>query len=192
MKDRSDSELVGLVVEADDRAAFGELVERHKRGVFALLHRILGRNEEIEDIAQNIFLAAYRGLKAFRQSAKFSTWLFRITYNHACTALRRYRTKREQMTVPHEEDEKGQLKEYEDTKGLNPESSVLNKQVWAAVDRLPVQSRAVIELYYGRGLSYPEIAESLSLPLGTVKTHLHRARGKLRELLVENPQAAES
>lgn len=184
---RPDEELVKLVAERDDRSAFAELVERHQRGVFSLLHRILGPDDEIEDIAQNVFIAAYRGLRTFRGNARFGTWLYRVTYNQACSALRRRSTKKEKMLVQHPEDETGSPIEFADQGSADPSELLLAKQVWRAVGRLPTQSRAVVELFYGRGMSYPEIAEALDLPVGTVKTHLHRARNHLRELLVEQP-----
>ena len=89
----SDDELIVRVVEKNDREAFGELVDRHKRGVFALLTRLMGRCPEVEDIAQNVFIAAYRGLQAFRGKARFGTWIYRIAYNQACSELRRRRSR---------------------------------------------------------------------------------------------------
>ena len=187
MSQRSDEQLVRLVAERDDRSAFAELVERHQRGVFSLLHRILGRDGEIEDIAQNVFIAAYRGLRSFKGNARFGTWLYRVTYNQACSALRRRNTKKEKMLVQHPEDESGSPIEFADSSPADPNQKLLAEQAWRAVEQLPTQSRAVVELFYGRGMSYPEIAEALELPVGTVKTHLHRARNRLRELLVEEP-----
>jgi RNA polymerase sigma-70 factor (ECF subfamily) len=176
---------VKAVVEYDDREAFAGLVERHKRGVFALLHRFLGNEYEVEDVAQNVFLAVYRGITAFKLEAKFSTWLYRIAYNQACSAIRRMRAKKEEMLVPYARDEEGNIADYEDKEISGPEEQAFKAQVWKAVAALPAQSRAVIELYYGRQFSYPEIAEVLSLPIGTVKTHLFRARAHLRERLTE-------
>lgn len=187
MSQRTDEELVKLVSERDDRSAFAELVERHQRGVFSLLHRILGPDDEIDDIAQNVFIAAYRGLQSFKGDAKFGTWLYRVTYNQACSALRRRGTKKEKMQVQHPEDATGNPIEFADKDAADPNQKLLAEQVWRAVEQLPTQSRAVVELFYGRGMSYPEIAEALDLPVGTVKTHLHRARNRLRELLVEEP-----
>lgn len=191
LNELEDDELVRLVVEEDNRQAFAELVERNKRGVFALVTRLLGPVDEVEDIAQNVFVAAYRGLPAFRQNAKFSTWIFRIAYNQSCSALRRIRSRRN-----HEATESGsrnteRIPEYVDPKATNQEQRVLRGQVWKAVEKLPTQSRAVIELFYGSGLSYPELAEALELPLGTIKTHLHRARAGLREMLVEKRETKE-
>jgi RNA polymerase sigma-70 factor (ECF subfamily) len=180
--ERSDADLVKSVVEADDRAAFAELIARHQRAVFALAYRVLGRQEEVEDVAQNVFLAVYRGLASFKGGSKFSTWLYRVTYNHACSALRRRQTHRE-SPMPVSRDDEEMALDIADTASPDPGQQVLHSQVWDAVKRLPPQARAVIELYHGQGINYPEIADILGVPLGTVKTHLHRARQKLREML---------
>jgi RNA polymerase sigma-70 factor (ECF subfamily) len=183
VKDLRDEELVRLAA-GDDRKAFAELVDRHKEGVFALLYRLLGRSEEVEDIAQNVFIAAYRGLPAFKGRSKFGTWIFRITYNQAVTALRKITARRSrEIPEPRREDDEGKAVEWRDNKSPSPEDGALAHQVWQAVERLPTQLRAVVELHHGRGLSYPEIADILEMPLGTVKTHLHRARSLLRGML---------
>lgn len=184
MKELGDEELVRKVVDEKDRDAFSELIERYKGGVFALLHRLLGPSEEMEDIAQNIFLAAYRGLPMFRGQAKFGTWIYRIAYNQACTALRRIASRRGREEPLDSGEKSAPEPAVPDPGAVNPEEAVLHSEVWRAVQKLPTSLRAVVELHHGRGLRYPEIAEVLSLPLGTVKTHLHRARAQLRELLV--------
>ena len=184
MKDLRDDELVRRAATGDDRKAFAELVDRHKEGVFALLYRLLGRSGEVEDVAQNVFIAAYRGLPAFKGKAKFSTWIYRIAYNQAVTAIRRIASRRSRELQEPERDGDGQRsKEWSDPKGPAQEQGALAGQVWTAVEKLPTSLRAVVELHYGRGFKYPEIAEVLSLPLGTVKTHLHRARAQLRKFL---------
>jgi RNA polymerase sigma-70 factor (ECF subfamily) len=184
VKELRDDELVRRAA-GEDRKAFAELIDRHKEGVFALLYRLLGRSEEVEDVAQNVFLAAYRGLPAFKGHAKFGTWIFRIAYNQAVTALRRTITRRSrELPEPRRNDDDSAPMEWRDTAGPSPEEGALANQVWRAVGRLPTQLRAVVELHHGRGLSYPEIAEVLELPLGTVKTHLHRARALLRGMLI--------
>lgn len=185
MREQTDDELVGLVVSGDDRKAFELLIERHKRGIFALLYRLLGKSGEIEDIAQNVFLAAYRGLRTFQGKAKFSTWVYRIAYNQACSALRKLRTRKLYEDPGSRLDDDGRAEvEFAGDAASDPESETFKKQVWQVVGRLPTQSRAVIELFYRQGLRYPEIAETLEMPLGTVKTHLYRARAQLRTLLL--------
>lgn len=185
LNELAETELVRLVVDEDDRAAFAELIERNKRGVFALITRLLGPIDEVEDIAQNVFIAAYRGLPAFKQNAKFSTWIFRIAYNQSCSALRRIHSRRKKEMPESSGLEVERIPEFVDQNATTQEKKVLHRQVWKAVEKLPTQSRAVIELFYGNGLSYPELADVLELPLGTIKTHLHRAREGLREMLVE-------
>lgn len=191
MKELNDDELVRRAVE-DDRKAFAELVDRHKNGVFALLRRLLGRIDEVEDIAQNVFLAAYRGLPAFKGRAKFGTWIYRIAYNQGCSALRKISSRRAHERQPSQREDEDVRIELPDRKAVNPEEGVLVGQVWGAVDRLPTTLRGIVELHYGRGLSYTEIAEVMELPLGTVKTHLHRARARLRQVLTGGEPAGKS
>jgi len=191
LKELNDDELVRRAVE-DDRKAFAELVDRHKNGVFALLRRLMGRIDEVEDVAQNVFLAAYRGLPSFKGRAKFGTWIYRIAYNQGCSALRKISSRRShERQQPQREDEDVRI-ELPDRKAVNPEEGVLVGQVWGTVDRLPTTLRGIVELHYGRGLSYAEIAEVMELPLGTVKTHLHRARARLRRLLTGGEPAGKS
>jgi RNA polymerase sigma-70 factor (ECF subfamily) len=181
----SDNELVRRAAVEHDRKAFSELVDRHKDGVFALVRRLLGRSDEVEDIAQNVFLAAYRGLAAFKGKAKFSTWVYRIAYNQSCSALRKITSRRaREVHEPPVGDGDRPAKEPRDDSGESPERGALKREVWNAVSELPTSLRAVVELHHGRGLSYPEVAEAMGLPLGTVKTHLHRARARLREMLL--------
>ena len=183
MKEFNDDELARLAAGQDSKA-FAELVDRHKQGVFALLRRLLGRSEEVEDVAQNVFLAAYRGLPSFQGKAKFGTWIFRIAYNQGCSALRRISSRRlREQQEPAWDGEDGPAREPADRAARSPEDGTLAGQIWGMVGRLPTALRAIVELHYGSGLSYPEIAEITDLPLGTVKTHLFRARGKLREML---------
>jgi len=178
-----EKELVRRAAEEDDREAFARLISRYQNGVFGLLHRLLGGTNEVEDVAQNVFLSAYRGLRAFRGQASFGTWIYRIAYNQACSALRRLRSRRAREMPQIQDEENGRQDEPTDSKTPDPEQQTIRKQVWEAVSELPPASQAVVEMYYNQGLKYPQIAEALDLPLGTVKTHLHRARAQLREIL---------
>lgn len=187
----SDQELVRRVVAGDDREAFGELIDRHKRGVFSLLTRLLGRSSEVEDIAQNVFLAVYRGIHAFKGKAQFGTWIYRIAYNQACSELRKRKSIEAREHNVDDDQTEGAERPLPDPRGATQEDEVLREQVWRAVDRLPMSLRAALELHYRLGMRYPEIAEALSLPLGTVKTHLHRAREQLRQVLAGSENRVE-
>ena len=162
--------------------AFGTLVERYDRAVYHLAYRTLRDQEEARDAAQEAFFKAYRSLRTFKPAAKFSTWLFAITYHACCDRLsRRKRYSNEE------------LPERADT-AAGPESQAIANdeatRLRTAIASLPEKYRTVITLYHLQGQQYEEIAQVLGVPMGTVKTHLFRAKEQLRRIL--NDQTAES
>jgi len=159
-----------------DTVAFGQLVAETQGGVYNLAYSILGNHQETQDVTQEIYLRAWRGLPTFRGEARFSTWLYRIALN---TCFNRRRMLRAQLRNV---DNESNLDRLSSPKG-DPVAITVDKEqkaaLWAAVKRLPEKYRLVITLFYQRQLSYQEICEMLSLPLGTVKAHLNRARRAL-------------
>jgi len=155
--------------------AFGELVTRYERAVYHLAVRTLHDRTEAEDATQEAFLKAYRALGSFRPGAKFSTWIFTICYRGCCDRLAR-RKRFSGDELPDRADP---------TAGpeLLAERSDEAARLRAAIDALPEKYRAVITLYHLQGKQYEEIATVLNLPLGTVKTHLFRAKEQLRKVL---------
>lgn len=173
-----DEALVERAGKGDDNAAFAELVRRHQGKVRGLLLRLSGDATLADDLAQEVFLRAYRGLVGFEGRSRFSTWLYRIAYN----VFLNHRTRtREHASLPEGFEARASAPESE----LSPQRYDLRRDLADAVARLPERYRAVVTLYYLQDVSYPEIAEILDLPLGTVKTHLHRAKKLLREHLHE-------
>lgn len=174
-----DRQLVALAQKGDDEA-FALLVARHQRYVYNLAYRLLQNPAEAEDLAQDAFVRAWRGLEHFRNDAKFTTWLYRIVTNLCYTRLANLR--RELLDAS-----------YEDAEPLLPatgpdpaqqvERDELRQQVQLQVSELPAKYRLVVTLFYLQGFSYSEIAETLNLPMGTVKTHLFRARSLLKQRL---------
>jgi len=161
---------------AGARPAFAELVRRHQGKVRGLLLRLCGDRTLADDLAQEVFLRAYRGLCGFEGRASFGTWLYRISYNaylNHSTRVRKY------SALPDGYDSATAAPED----ALSPPRSDLRRDLDGAVAQLPERYRGVVVLYYMQDLSYPEIAEILELPLGTVKTHLHRAKRLLRARL---------
>lgn len=173
------SELVARSQRGDSEA-FGDLVAETQGRVYNLAFSVLGKHEEAQDMTQEIYLRVWRALPNFRGEARFGTWLHRIAIN---TCLNRCRQLRAQLYVVDNEDA---LKRLSDPEG-EPVAVILDKEqkawLWAAVRRLPSKYRLVITLFYQEQLSYKEIAERLSLPLGTVKSHLNRARRALAKSL---------
>ncbi len=156
--------------------AFGILVERYERAVYHLCLRTMRDAEEARDCAQDAFFKAFRSLRTFKPGAKFSTWIFSIAYHACCDRLGR----RKRFTD-------AELPEWADTAPgpgelaeRNDEARVLR----AAIDALPEKYRTVITLYHLQGRQYEDIAQVLDLPMGTVKTHLFRAKEQLRKALV--------
>jgi RNA polymerase sigma-70 factor (ECF subfamily) len=174
--------LEGLVARCQqgDKGAFARLVRETQGNVYNLAFGILHDHEEAQDMVQETYVRVWRALPGFRGDARFSTWLYRITVN-AC--LNRKRQLRAQLHVVDSEETLQSLGNGEP----DPLSATLSEEtrrtIWSAVDRLADKYRLVIVLFYQEQLSYQQIAEMLSLPLGTVKAHLNRAREALARRL---------
>ncbi len=159
-----------------ETAAFAELLRRHQGKVRGLLLRLCGDRTLADDLAQEVFLRAYRGLWGFEGRSSFGTWLYRISYNaylNHSTRVRKW------SSLPTAYDAETAAPDD----ALSPPRADLRRDLEAAVATLPQRYRGVVVLYYLQDLSYPEIAEILDVPLGTVKTHLHRAKRLLRAKL---------
>jgi len=152
--------------------AFDELVLRYQGELYGLAYRMLLNADEARDAVQDAFINAYRALRAFRRQASVRTWLFRITTNQCLDRLR-VRPREQAQELP------------ETPVADHGERIVEQAQVRAALAELPAAYRAVVLLRHFHGLSYREIAVMMQLPVGTVKTHLHRARAQLKDRLVE-------
>ena len=165
--------LVGLACEGD-KPAFAELVRRHQGRVRGLLMRLAQDRVLADDLAQEVFLRAYRGLVGFQRRSAFGTWLYRIAYNvylNNRTRVRRFCELPEDYVAA----------AVAPDGAMSAPRSDLRRDLSAAIETLPERYRAVVVLYYLEEVSYPEIADILAVPLGTVKTHLHRAKKLLRE-----------
>ena len=174
---KSDAELVARVRQGDE-AAFEQLVRRHQRYAFNLAYRVLGDYAEAEDVTQEAFVRAWRGMPGFRGQARFTTWLYRIVYNLCLNRLPRLRRELLQ-SEPLEEVLINPDPCPPDLFETRERSAFLHAQL----DHLPEKYRLVLTLRYLHELSYAEIAAALDVPMGTVKTHLHRARRLLTERL---------
>ena len=155
--------------------AFEELVMRYERAVYNLAVRTLHDPTEAQDAAQEAFFKAYRALRSFRPGAKFSTWIFTICYRACCDRL----AKRKRFSGDELPDRADPSAGPEALAERDDEAV----RVRAAIDALPEKYRMVVTLYHLQGKQYEEIATVLNLPLGTVKTHLFRAKEHLRKAL---------
>ena len=179
----------GLVTQAQEgsREAFGLLVSRYQERVLNLVYRRLDDRELALDVAQEVFLKAYRALPRFRADSKFYTWLFRIAVNESISARRRLvRRKTASLDATNSEGEKSQ--DPPDTRfepGAEVERLDDQAMVRRAIAELDDDLAEVILLRDIDQLSYAEVAETLQMPLGSVKSRLHRARNALKAQLVK-------
>jgi len=175
----TDEQLVDLVCQGETRR-FEELVQRHQDVVYSMALRHTRASGEAEDIAQEVFLRAFRAIGSFRHEAKFSTWLYRIAYNECVDWSRRSRRLRAGAL---ECDENGEIADLRS----NVEEEVLAEADRSAVrmetERLPERYRSVVMLYYYESQSYEHIGEILGIRTKTVETRLYRARRMLRAKL---------
>ena len=178
----TDAQLIARVVLDDDRHAFSELVRRHQSAVRALLRRLTAGNHALaDDLAQETFLLAYRNLRSFRQDAKFSTWLHRIATN-AFFAHHRKRTEEPMGDDADSVAEDGWRDEH--ARGDDhARSATLSIDMERALAALSEAERAAIVHCYHNDLSHEEAAYVLGCPVGTVKTHILRAKRKLKASL---------
>jgi RNA polymerase sigma-70 factor, ECF subfamily len=188
-----DQEIVERVQRGDKRA-FDLLVTKYQRKIFRLLSRLIRDPGEIEDVAQEAFIKAYRALPNFRGESAFYTWLYRIAINTAKNHLVAQGRRAPTST----ETEVEEAENFDDADGLRdvntPDAVMMSRQVGEAVNRaiekLPEDLRTAIVLRELEGLSYEEIAESMGCPIGTVRSRIFRAReaiaSELRPLLDTN------
>lgn len=181
-----DIRLMLRVRDSDDQAAFGELVERFQHRLVGVMNHLLGRTDEAEDLAQEVFLRVYRTRTRYTPKAKFSTWLFTIANNLALNALRDRQRKR---NVPLEVKDSGPMPtaQYEDRRHRAPTHNLAQQElagvVRNALDDLNERQRMAVVLNKFEDMGYAEIAEVMGLTSKAVKSLLSRARGKLREAL---------
>ncbi len=185
----SDQEVV-LIARAGREAAYRELIRRYERPVFALLFRMVRDRELAEDLAQETFIKALNAIESYRPEFKFSSWIFKIANNAAIDHLRR----RELDTLSLDGSPHAETPEQMQATALqigarqeSPLDAVEAKELGGAIEQaiaqLRPEYRSCILLRHVEGRAYEEIADILNLPLGTVKTYIHRARNELRQAL---------
>lgn len=179
-----------LKCQKGDKLAFEQLLDKYKSAVINTIYRFIGDKIEAEDLSQEVFLKIYNSRKSYKPSAKFKTWLFRITVN-LCLNQIRDRKKYTRQTVYLDqaiEDEEGtHPKEFEDTRQETPSDSLLKQELEAvvrrAVNALPQNQKMVVILSRYQELSYEEIAKTMRCSVLSVKSLLFRAKENLRESL---------
>ncbi len=188
-KKLTDQEIVALARQGRE-AAYRELIGRYQRPVFSLIYRLVRDREKSEDLAQETFIKVLNALDRYDPSYKFSSWIFKIAHNTSLDHLR----KKEPQTLslegsPHAETASEQ--EASVIQALSteetPEDFAASRELGAtlevAIGKLRPEYRTAIVLCHVEGRPYEEIAETMGVPLGTVKTYIHRARNELKKEL---------
>ncbi len=183
----TDEQLVELAV-SENPNAFGEIVKRWERKIFALCFGMLLREEEAKDAAQETFIAAYRNLKNFRGDAKVSSWLHRIAVNQCLTTMRRAKSRQESFL---DDEDHAAEKVFTAPSRQMPSRTTEQKErlhfVRQAVGSLPVDLRQIIVMKEFEEMTFQEISDVLDLPLSTVKSRLYTALKQLRMKLERTP-----
>jgi RNA polymerase sigma-70 factor (ECF subfamily) len=174
------------VAQKGDREAFNQLVVHYQSLAYNVAYRVLGDADAAADATQDAFLSAYRAMGRFR-GGSFRSWLMRIVTNACYDQLR---VKKRRPTTSIDENEDSDREEWNVDPGERPEAFVVRQELSQAIQKgletLPPDQRTVIILADIQGMSYDEIAESMSTSLGTVKSRLNRGRRKLRDYLIEH------
>ena len=190
MSDRDTDQVLVARVQAGDRAAFDLLVSKYHRKVLRLISRLVRDPAEVEDIAQETFIKAYRALPQFRAESAFYTWLYRIAVNTAknyLSASNRRPIPMSDLSKADDEDE-SPLSSFEQAVDMQtPDSVMLSRQIAKTVEQameaLPADLRTAVTLREIEGLSYEEIAAAMNCPIGTVRSRIFRARDAIAERL---------
>jgi RNA polymerase sigma-70 factor, ECF subfamily len=182
---KTDAELVTSTLRGS-QDAFRELVVRFERPVYSLVQRMVQNPATAEDLAQEVFLKAYRRLDTYNAQWKFSSWLFKIAHNTAIDHLRRGVP--ETVPLESEGEDRGVLSavladEASESPHAAAERRDLGRSLELALAHLRPEYRVAVVMFYAQGASYQEICEVTGLPLGTVKTNLHRARKELAQAM---------
>ncbi|MEJ5993706.1 sigma-70 family RNA polymerase sigma factor [Pedobacter sp. Du54] len=181
MQKETDLALITAVL-AGQTAAYEVLVKHHQRFVFTLALRFAKNREDAEEIAQDVFVKAYRALGTFKQTSKFSTWLYTITYTTAMTFLRKKR-----LDTSSIDDDEHVMQIANNGSDFDAGNVVEKKSSYAylnqAIDMLLPDDAAIITLFYKGEQSLEEIGEALGMESNTIKVKLHRARHRLKEKL---------
>ncbi len=166
--------------------AFGELVARHQDRLFNTVLRLVDNAEDARDVVQEAFLHAYQSLHTFKGDSLFFTWLYRIAFN---TAISSRRKKRIVLSIQPAGDDGNAIDPLDPAESNRPghalEMAEEERQVHAALARLSPEHRAVLVMKDMEGMKYEDMAEILGVPIGTIRSRLHRARLEMRDLLLK-------
>lgn len=189
MSRRPDRKLVRALRRRDEQA-FAKMVDKYQHRVFNVVYRIVGDRQEAEDVAQEVFIAVFKHIDGFRGDSKFSTWLFRIASNRAKNRVkylaRRNRQQHQDIDdTPESNFDENPVGGHTDRPDREAMGRELETIIQEGLEKLNEKHRTVIVLYDIENLTYEEIAETLEIAEGTVKSRLYRARSQLKAFVDE-------
>lgn len=173
--DKTDIENISLAI-AGDAEAFRILVDKYRNMVFTIALRMLGSREEAEDVAQEVFVKCFRSLKNFNHRAQFSTWLYKIAYNHSIDQMKKLKTHRRSVEL---DSLNVHPAGYETESAENLDHQKIQSLLKDAIQWLPPDDQVIVILYYYDDRPLKEIAEIVGLKENNIKIRLHRIRQKL-------------
>ena len=184
----TDNELID-VVRGGQTEQYAKIIERYQGKLFAYLYRLIGNRDEAEDLLQDVFIKAYKNLRSYDSSRKFSSWIYRIAHNEAVNFIKRKSLKRfvswEDISSTKDKLESSSNEESADGAWIRKESI---KEVDDAINKLPIKYKQVLLLRYFSDKSYDEIGEILGKPVNTVGTLINRAKKKLSDEMAINEE----
>ncbi len=176
-----------------DEKAFREIVERYRDTIYNLTYRMLGNREEAEDVSQEVFITVFKSIESFRGDSKFSTWLYRIAVNHCKNRIKYLSRRHDRDQSEYDEEVEGDQAAGAATAPTpipRPDKQLegveLEQIMQRCIAALDEEQRLVVVLRDVEDLSYEEICAITSLPVGTVKSRLHRARLALKKMMLEH------
>lgn len=186
MKGVSDQEVIESVKKGN-HSDYAILIDRYKNKAFSMLTRILKNRMEAEEVLQDCFMKAFKGLNNFKGESKFSTWFYRIVYNSALSRISVQKRKTEmEMTSVEEYHDLISDDEYNVT-----ERSDISVYLKKMINKLPVNYASVISMFYLENLSCEEIGDVMGISVNNVKVMLHRSRSALKDILIKNNYTGE-
>jgi RNA polymerase sigma factor (sigma-70 family) len=172
-----DAELINQILTGNMNA-FTFLVNRYQKLVVHITGRLIQRQEELEDVCQEVFLKVYQNLGKYRNECKLSTWIATIAYNTSINYLRKFK-----KGIEVNPEDSAAFRNLEDYKSADYEKDDLHRYIREQIELLPVQYRTVLTLFHLEEFSYQEIEQITGMPEGTIKSYLFRAKALLKEKL---------
>lgn len=189
VKAQYDVQLVKRSIDNNDQAAYSELLDRYKESVFYLLLKMVNNKDDAEDLTLEAFGKAFKNIEQYTPNYAFSTWLFRIATNNCIDFIRKKRMVTLSLDKTFTSGDGDEMTMDVRSDSLDPEEHLIRKQknilMRSIVEKLKPRYRLLVDMRYFQEMSYEEIAETLDLPLGTVKAQLFRAREFLYNVIRE-------